>query len=356
MSKIGCLLLLCMGFLGVVAAGDDRAEVSLESLFRSNSHVLKLEDGDLSGPGVEFLLAETVDAQFVCVAEPHNSQQIPMFVTSLFQRLQDDRSFDYLAIEQGPLIVRRIAELGQTSTNDELRKLMKKRKKALHFETFEEVAMIADVARLSSATSPNVWGLDRVLDPSYVEQWLASEDGRDDPEASFLRERMEWSAENFAMYKSKRDRGDGPSADQFREDGFKEGFRHYYDRVAAEGSPPPRVIFRFGHTHMGRVDYRSYASLGRYLGEFAAQNDLRAFHLNLQAINQPGQYWSLTDYPEYEPLANVGDPAQWVLVDLRPAREPLRAGTVEASQQLKRMVFNFDAVLLIGGLSKGGKL
>jgi len=116
------------------------------------------------------------------------------------------------------------------------------------------------------------------------------------------------------------------------------------------------VIFRFGHTHMGRLDYRSYASLGRYLGEFAAENGLSTFHLNLQAINKPGKYWSLTDYPEFEPLANVGDPLKWVLVDLRPAREPLRAGTFPASKKLTRFVFNFDAVLLIGGLSKGRKL
>jgi hypothetical protein len=339
-----------------LAGGTAHAEDGLESLFREHSHVLILEEGKLSGPGLEFLLAETDDAQFLCLAEPHNSQPIPMFVTSLFERLQDDRSFRYLAIEQGPLITRRIAELAQSSTNDDIRKFMKKRKKALHFETSEEVEMIADVGRVSTGSIPRVWGLDRVLDASYVEKWLASDDGREDPEAPFLRERAAWSAENLAMYKSRRDQGDGPSPDQFREDGFKTGFRHYYEQASAEGAPPPRVIFRFGHTHMGRLDYRSYSSLGRYLGEFAAENGLRAFHLNLQAINKPGKYWSLTDYPEYEPLANVGDPSRWVLVDLRPAREPLRAGRLQASKKLTSFVFNFDAVLLIGGLSKGSKL
>ena len=144
--------------------------------------------------------------------------------------------------------------------------------------------------------------------------------------------------------------------DCHREEGFEAGLRHYYERASSADGAPPRVIFRFGHTHMGRLDYRSYASLGRYLGEFAAENGSRAFYLNLQAINEPGKYWSLTDYPEYEPLANVGDPSKWVLVDLRPARERLRADTVEASEKLTRLVFNFDAVLLIGGLSKGGKL
>ena len=92
------------------------------------------------------------------------------------------------------------------------------------------------------------------------------------------------------------------------------------------------------------------------LGEFAGENGLRAFYLNLQVINEPGKYWSLTDYPEYGPLASVGDPSKWIIVDLRAAREPLRAGKFPASDKLTRFVFNFDAVLLMGGASKGRKL
>jgi len=337
-----------------VAAGPCLAGDRLESLFRENSRELTLEDGRLSGPAMEFLLAETEEAQFLCLAEPHNSHEIPILVTSLFERLQTDRSFRYLAIEQGPRITGHITDLARSATNAEILKAMKKRKKALHFKTAEEVAMIADVARISKGSLPGVWGLDRVLDASYVEKWLSSDEGADDPEASFVRERAEWSAENLAMYRGSR--GDGPSPDRHREDGFKTGLRHYYERASSEDGAPPRVIFRFGHTHMGRRDYRSYASLGRYLGELAAENGSRAFYLNLQAINEPGKYWSLTDYPEYEPLANVGDPSKWVLVDLRPARERLRADTVEAGEKLTRLVFNFDAVLLIGGLSKGDKL
>lgn len=336
----------------VLAAGPALADDSLEQLFRENSRVLTLADGKLSGPGIEFLLEQVADARFVCLAEPHNSHEIPLFVTALFERLQAERSFHYLAIEQGPLITRRIAEMAGSSTDAEIRKAMKKHKKALHFETAEEVEMIADVARLSSGSITGVWGLDRVLDAPFVESWLSSEEGAADAEAAFLRERADWSAENLAMYKH--GGGEGVAPDQHREDGFKAGFRHYYERASGEGAP--RVLFRFGHTHMGRLDYRSYPSLGRWLGEFAAENESGAFYLNLQAINDGGKYWSLTDYPDYEPLSAVGDPSKWVLVDLRPAREPLGAGTLEASKKLTQLVFNFDAVLLIGGLSKGGKL
>ena len=72
---------------------------------------------------MELLLAEAEETQFLCLAEPHNTHEIPMFVTSLFERLQDDLSFHYLAIEQGPLIVSQLAELAQSTTNDEIRKI-----------------------------------------------------------------------------------------------------------------------------------------------------------------------------------------------------------------------------------------
>ena len=141
--------------------------------------------------------------------------------------------------------------------------------------------MIADVARIATTAANGVCGLDRVLDESYVEEWPSGDDGAADPEAPFLEQRVTGSAENSAMYKAKRRRGQGPSADQHREDGFKTGFLHYHESASSEKIPHPRMIVRFGHTHMGRPDYRSYASLGRYLGEFAAKNDLGAFRLNL---------------------------------------------------------------------------
>jgi hypothetical protein len=332
------------------------ADSGLEELFRANSYVVELSDGELSGAGADFLLAEAEEVQFFCLGEPHNVSEIPKFVTALFERLQERLGFRYLAIEQGPFITNRIGTLAQTEGNDQVRQTFKKRRRALHFRTLEEVEMISDVARASEGTIPGVWGLDRVLDPSHLEEYLSSPAGSAAVDAEFLRNRASWSAENLSMYRSSRADGDGPSADQHREDGFKSGFRHYYRRATPEGGPPTRVLFRFGHVHMGRLAGKRYSSLGHYLSQFAEEKDLGSFHLNLQLINRPGHYWSLTDYPEFQPLARVGDPTKWVLVDLRPARAPLRTGELRANDQLVKLTFKFDAVLLMGGASKGRKL
>ena len=79
------------------------------------------------------------------------------------------------------------------------------------FDTAEEVGMIADVARIATTAANGVWGMDRVLDESYVEEWPSGDDGAADPEAPFLEQRVTGSAENSAMYKAKRRRGQGPA-------------------------------------------------------------------------------------------------------------------------------------------------
>ena len=275
--------------------------IELEQLFRDNSRILNTHEERLSGSGADFLLAETTNAQFVCIAEPHNVSEVPKFVTALFDMLQQRRGYQV-----------------------------------------EEVEIIADVARLAKGSISGVWGLDRVLDSGDVKDYLLSNPGQPDPRREFLKLRAAWSEDNLARYSAERGSTAARSADQHREDGFKRGFRHYYELAKTKDDPDPRVIFRFGHVHMSRQAGRRFDSLGRYL--------------NIQLINEPGQYWSLTDYPEYRPLAVVGDPHRWVLVDLRPARSPLRAGKLDASDELKKFVENYDAVLLLGGGSRGRRL
>jgi hypothetical protein len=327
----------------------------LEELFRQNSRTLVLQDGRLAGDGADFLISEAGDTRFFCIGEPHNVREIPGFVTALFRQLQEKQGFHYLAIEQGPFITNRIGSVAG-SQEKELRRFGKKNKKALHFRTVEEVEMMAAVWQASEGSIQGVWGLDRVLAPAPLEDHLASSSGKDDPEAPFLRERGEWSAKNLSMYRSPPGSSEGLSANQHREDGFKSGFEYYYRRATTPEDSTPRVVFRFGHVHMGRLANRRYGSLGHYLSRLAEDDDTGSFHLNLQLINRPGHYWSLTEYPEYEPLANVGDPDRWILVDLRPARAALRAEQFPPHDKLARLILDFDAVLLLGGASKGHRL
>jgi hypothetical protein len=264
-------------FVGCWADTPQQASTQLEQLFRENSRVIKLSEQKLTGDGVDFLLAETTGAQFVCIAEPHNVREIPKFVTALFDLLQLHRGYHYLAIEQGPFITGQIGKRVSEKSNEEIQEFAKQQRRAVHFRTVEEVTMIADVASLSEGSISGVWGLDRVLDRSYLIEYLASEAGRSDPQREFLRRRADWSEDNLARYGADRN-------------------------------------------------------------------------------SEAGRYWSLTDYQEFQPLANVGDPHQWVLVDLRPARSPLREGKFKVSKKLGKFVEDFDAVLLLGGGSRGRRL
>lgn len=140
-----------------------------------------------------------------------------------------------------------------------------------------------------------------------------------------------------------------------REQIMKSQFIKHYRAAQAAGDRTPRFVFKFGQWHMlrGRL-WGNYFTLGTLLTELAISNDLEAFILNIQPINRPGNFWSLTEYPDWSAIASAGDPDKWVLVDVRPLRGFLHNGAIESpSEDFELNAFGADAFLLMGGASRG---
>lgn len=137
-----------------------------------------------------------------------------------------------------------------------------------------------------------------------------------------------------------------------RERTMKRTFVERYREAVAAGDPQPRAIAKFGHWHAGRgTSPGDVYSLGNFLSELATANDLESFHISVALL---GDVWTLEDYPEYGPLAQIGldtgGPAGWTIVDLRPLRAHLATGAFpDISDELRELALRFDAELLIGG-------
>ena len=78
-------------------------ETLLDSLVKQFSYPVVFTEGRLSGPGADFILKKTKNAQFVNLGEEHNAKDIPVFTTALFTLLQKQYGFEFLALEQDPL-------------------------------------------------------------------------------------------------------------------------------------------------------------------------------------------------------------------------------------------------------------
>jgi hypothetical protein len=136
-----------------------------------------------------------------------------------------------------------------------------------------------------------------------------------------------------------------------REHYMKRNFMANYRAAQRAGDSLPRVLLKFGSVHAGNwLSSTNVHTIGSFVDEFAISNGSDAFHMVAWQVNEPGTYWTLTESPEYLPLAQVGSTTSWTIVDLRPLRPYAHAGRLPSmSREMRSVVFAYDAVLLIGG-------
>jgi len=189
-------------------------------------------------------------------------------------------------------------------------------------------------------------------EPERILELVRREGWSSDPDCRWMLERLEMSARNMRLYRNASpDNADGYLSNLEREEAMVEALLRH---ARASGIEAPRVVLKLGHYHAIRgLSWSNVFSVGNVLDGLARANDLRSFHVDVNVINRPGQHWSLTDFPEYAPLAAAGSPDRCVLVDLRPLRGLVHSGALAVSDELRRRIFGFDAALLIGDTRPG---
>jgi hypothetical protein len=177
-----------------------------------------------------------------------------------------------------------------------------------------------------------------------------------DSEAEFLLSQMILSAQIFKNNRlAEAGQLTGYSSNLEREENMKWLFMHQYRMAQATGARLPKVLLKLGHNHAIRGrSWSNVLSLGNFVTEFAKSNNLNSFHLALYINNASGDYGVLSSYPDYKPLADVAPTDKWMVIDLRPLQKYAHAGKLTGlNPELRRVVFGFDAVLIIGGGSRG---
>jgi hypothetical protein len=377
------------------------APVQLADLLAANSYPISVTAGKLSGPGRDFLLRATRDAQFVAIGEQHNSAQIPEFTTALLNELHRAYRFDHLALEQDPVGMHLASSRGMAGRRAAVERFATQHPFAFTFVGDQEVDMIADAGALPDRHGDAVWGLDQVFGVRDVlEQLLPyapdaaarartrtliddaarqeaqrteplhhyiyvdipkppdfdrlAEIYRPKPDSypAFLIDQLNRSV---AIYRDNDLAGKGQftgyRSNAEREENMKLLFMHGYRSAQALGEAKPRVVVKMGNVHLARGrNQLSILTLGNFLSEFAKSNGMSSFHLAAYINNdKPGSYTVLRDDPTIGPLFRNASPDQWIIYDLRPLRGPAYAGRLAGiTPDLARLIFAYDAALLIG--------
>jgi hypothetical protein len=385
------------------------AQDSLTALLRANAHPMQADaDGRLSGPGAELLLAAGRDAQFFLVGEEHGVAEIPRVVAGLFRELAP-AGYRHLAIETGEFLA---AELNRRVLADAngaaYAGFVREHFPGAPFYNWrEDAALLRTAVHAAGGGGDVLWGLDydivadrytlrrlRDIAPtpraraaaeaviaradSALRQALATQNpgllmmfgGPDDvyarlreayapapgSEADRIIRLMETTREINAFW----GRGEGYLSNLNRSRLNKRQLMRFLDAATAREGRMPRVMMKFGSSHMVRGrSFSNVFDLGTLASELADVNGSRSFGVLMlggagttHAVIDPRVFRSVEAPVEVEPWArpfyDAADAHRWTVLDLRPLRARIpRLGTLP--DQTLQVLYGFDAVVILSG-------
>jgi hypothetical protein len=399
LPQILCIFLSAVFVAFLYPAQEKNKKRTLDSLLRENSHILEVENRQLSGEGFDLLMKWAAEAQFVAIAEEHNRLQIPQITTMLFSALHKKYGFNYLALEQGTVVCKMFASKPLVGNLDAIAEFARKYTNAPTFITDQELQMIGEAGRISDAKTDRIWGLDQefgalhILDQlkelapndkvclfveRLIEKALPYERNRFASEKLFIAEvaqpedfaglldlfkpetgsKVDFLIQNLLFSnrvynKNVRARNGeltGYDSNLEREEHLKERFMTEYIAAQKSGDRLPKVVLKLGHWHVYRGIYRGNVfTFGNFLSEFAVSNGKKTFFLSTALLGDPDEWRNTKD-----PWVDVVNPDKWTIIDFRPLRKYAHAKRIEAlSEGIKALLFRVDALLVIGNARPG---
>ena len=411
------LVVTVAGFAPATVIAQD-ADPLGEALRTNRSTLSLTDDGGLTGPGADLLLAEGERSQFFLVGEEHGIAEVPEVTAALFRALRP-AGYRHLAVEIGATTADTLEGLARSPEPiDAFVEFFAAHAPGTAFFTAREDAeMLIDAVRTTGGAEGTIWGLDydiladryplrRLRDlapndearravesaieradrglaraveesnpmgsvmfsgPDTVFDALVEAFGPDpDPEAARILHTLTETVRINGHFVA----GEGWESNERRARLNKKRLADRYREAAAAEEAPPRAVFRFGSYHMmrGRTGTNVY-DIGQLAASIAELNGLESFHLLM--VGGPGtlrqQFDPRTFGWMHVPVSSIRSAGLaplaaelaegWTLFDLRPLR-PLadadRLGDLDPA--FEQMIWAFDAVLVLVGSTPGESL
>jgi len=391
---------------------------ALTRLLIANRHAISLNGGRLEGRGGRLLVDEGKSARFFLVGEEHGVAQTPTIVQALLSELRT-AGYNTFAIEVSPLQGGRLDAIARGSrATERLDSLMATWFSAVPFYTLaEERSLLASAMTAQGSLAPmRIWGLDYDVsaDRLFLRELEAlappsgraavqrareladsgfaavSRPGRPDPSKLFA-----WSAPDSIFTALRAALGSKPSArgraiiDMFertarinrlflsgrgyesnvmRSAYLRENFTKQFAAADRGGGVTPRVLFKFGGSHMMRgLNYTHTLDIGTAATIIADSRGERSF--NVLILGGPGskstrmnimslQYDALGDAEIEDDNVAWLRPAVadsgWSLFDMRAVRlDYLKRRTPSLSPVQDRFLHAYDAIVVLKGSTPG---
>ncbi len=412
---------ICTALVAAITPTLAQAQDSvLTRLLISNRHAISVSGGRLDGRGGRLLVDEGKSARFFLVGEEHGVAQTPAIVQALLRELRP-AGYNTFAIEVSPLQGERLDAIARgPHASERLDALSTSWFSAVPFYSLaEERAVLASAMTGQGALPPmRIWGLDYDVsgDRLFLRELEAlapasgraavqrareladsgfaavSRPGRPDPSKLFA-----WSAPDSVFTALRAALGSKPPAraravvDMFertarinrlflsgrvyesnlmRSGYLRENFTQHFaaaDRGGA-GSLTPRVLFKFGGSHMMRGwNYTHTLDIGTAATIIAESRGERAFNvlilggpgskstrMNIMTLQYDAQGNAEVDDDNVAWLHPAVADSGWSLFDMRAVRlEYLRRRTPSLTPVQDRFLHAYDAIVVVRGSTPG---
>lgn len=311
-----------------MAAGPSAAQepdsaavlVAFDSIVSANSYTARVEDGELVGPGAEWLVERGREVDHFLITERHGTKRIPAVAATLYERLAP-HGYGPMALEIGPFAARDANEALARGGYPALEALITRYERPpiafLHLS--DEARMAARVAEAGG----EIWGLDQEFVfslPMHLDALAeAAETDREEAAVRTVRERMrtDWGGEagpnlgaadpealrelraafeprgeaaalaridalieSNAIYAPYvRDTGSFYESNTRRESYMKELLIDYVRAWEAERGEAPDVLYKHAHTGRRRGGQDYFLTLGAFVAEWSRARDEASFHV-----------------------------------------------------------------------------
>jgi len=405
------LLIAALGGATAVCAAEDRAPELQDRITAAAAEQrlrLDRDGGVFSGPAWDRLVAEGRAAQFFLVGEEHGIAENPQLVAQLFADLSQ-HGYSKLAIEISPTMAALLDEALAGGGLDGLRKLYAQAGgEPAFYGMAEEAHMLARVRAAVPAGEPALWGTDYEVAGDRQLLKLLGQAQKPAAARAALDELAAASAASWAEYEEKRApqfifsfagdpalvhavreawpdpdprsatilntleqtlavnrlwiQGKAWESNAARAELQRQNFLRYW-RAEQQAGKAPRVMAKYGASHMVRgLSQTAVFDLGTLLPEIAALEGGHSFSVmvvpgarSLVAKLDPST-WTYAPQPAeggylegLRPLTRVAFDEAFTLIDLRALRPVVGMNRRGLDEELFRIVYGFDMLLVMSG-------
>jgi fructose-specific phosphotransferase system component IIB len=399
-------------FVLIMASHTMIGQESLEQSIRAHRYQLHVTQGRLSGPGADLLKKAIAEAQFVLIGEQHGTVETPEFIAAICDIAVPD-GFHAIAVETGEATARKLDQFARSQDpKGEVAEFESKFSGAIPFYNLqEETSLLAHCTAADTQGRFHVWGLDqeyigsarfllttllatrpgkpaeaeirkmlreendaykRVIETGNVEKSFLLSASFTDLEGLYQLVQQNGSPEARSLIKAflqsrdiyqKNVHGQNSQSNRERAQLMKEAFLLHYKGGLCSTSKPPKVLFKFGATHLyrGLNPLHNY-DLGNFVSELADGHGAKSLHIMMVGVRGEAATAGVPAHqlvPEKFDLEKESDPSiafikpfinmrvkdAWTIYDLRGLRG--RGSISERDEELERLVFGYDLLVVV---------